>query len=50
MVPIKKCVAIIIILTICWLETGTLKCSAGSDTIDYLYADYTRFDLTTNML
>ena len=36
------------IVTICKGETGTLNCSAGSDTIDILYADFGRNDLTTS--
>ena len=36
-----------IIVNICWQEKKTLECSTGGNTINILYADYGRFDLTS---
>ena len=42
-----RVIIFIAIVNICGSETKTLKCSAESDTIDIVYADYGRYDLTT---
>ena len=39
-------IIVLIIVNICWKETKTFECSTGS-TVDILYADYGRFDLTS---
>ena len=42
-----RVIIIVAIVIICQDETKTLECSAGSDTIEIVYADYGRYDLTT---
>ena len=42
-----KVIIITLIVNICQGKTETLGCSTESDTIDIVYADYGRYDLTT---